>query len=258
MDTGRGILSVIPLRAEPSHRSEMVSQLLFGESFIINEIKEDWWHITCHLDHYQGWVTAHQALPVSLQNEPLSTRPTVLTYEPVLRASSITRSMLLFMGSSLTLGNHKEFIYRDETYTYHGRITDDGQPENGEARLIEAAMMLLDTPYLWGGRTAAGIDCSGFVQLLYKLIGIALKRDAWMQAAQGEDVYFIYEARAGDLAFFQNDNGDIVHVGMLLNNHQIIHAHGRVRMDSIDQQGIYDNEGRKYTHHLRLIKRMLP
>jgi len=219
---------------------------------------EEWYHITSHLDHYQGWIAAHQASLFATQNDPMSTRPSVLTYEPVLRASSITRSMLLFMGSSLTLGSHKEFVCVDETYTYHGRITDHILPENEVATLIEAAMMLLDTPYLWGGRTVAGIDCSGFVQLLYKLIGIALQRDARMQASQGEDVYFIYEARAGDLAFFQNDNGDIVHVGMLLNNHQIIHAHGRVRMDSIDQQGIYDNVRRKYTHHLRLIKRMLP
>jgi gamma-D-glutamyl-L-lysine dipeptidyl-peptidase len=115
----------------------------------------------------------------------------------------------------------------------------------------------LNSPYLWGGKTPFGIDCSGFTQMAYKLAGIKLRRDAWQQAEQGHTINLLEETEPGDLAFFDNDEGNIVHVGIILRDHKIIHAAGKVRIDSIDHYGINNKELKKYTHKLRLIKRMV-
>ena len=115
----------------------------------------------------------------------------------------------------------------------------------------------LDTPYLWGGKSAFGIDCSGFVQQVYKMFGIKLLRDAYLQAEQGVPVQNLAQSKLGDLAFFKNENGRIVHVGMLLENHKIVHASGNVRIDIIDENGIINSETGKRTHQLSLIKRMI-
>jgi cell wall-associated NlpC family hydrolase len=123
--------------------------------------------------------------------------------------------------------------------------------------IAENAYMYLHSPYLWGGRTPFGIDCSGFTQMVYKLAGIKLKRDAWQQAEQGSLIHLVDEARQGDLAFFDNDEGRIIHVGIVLPNNKIIHASGKVRLDSLDHHGIFNQETKKYTHNLRLIKRFV-
>ena len=121
--------------------------------------------------------------------------------------------------------------------------------------VTDAAMFFMNAPYLWGGRSVFGIDCSGFTQMVFRQFGIRLKRDAWQQAEQGELLGFIQEARAGDLAFFDNEEGRITHVGIMLNNNRIIHASGKVRIDTIDTQGIFNKDLNKYTHKLRIVKR---
>ncbi len=126
-----------------------------------------------------------------------------------------------------------------------------------KSRLKKNAISYLNAPYLWGGKSPFGIDCSGFVQMVYKLSGIFLKRDAAQQAQQGELVNFIHETQLGDLAFFENDEGNFVHVGIILDNEHIIHASGKVRIDKIDHNGIYNEQSRRYTHKLRLIKRII-
>ncbi|MFI5159591.1 MAG: C40 family peptidase, partial [Sphingobacteriales bacterium] len=100
-----------------------------------------------------------------------------------------------------------------------------------------------------------GIDCSGFVQAVFKLHGTKLKRDASQQAEQGSLIESLEEARLGDLAFFKNADGRVVHVGIMLNNKQIIHASGKVKIDSIDEDGIYSEELKRHTHTLHSIKR---
>jgi len=110
---------------------------------------------------------------------------------------------------------------------------------------------------LWGGRSPFGIDCSGFTQMVYKLCGMPLKRDAWMQAEQGQDIHLLDETQPGDLAFFDNEEGRIIHVGILTTKNRIIHASGKVRLDSIDHQGIFNSETKRYTHNLRLLKRLI-
>ena len=119
------------------------------------------------------------------------------------------------------------------------------------------AELFLETPYLWGGRSVAGVDCSGFIQVVFKAAGIPLHRDAWQQSEQGNLIHFVNESRPGDLAFFENEEGKISHAGIILYDNRIIHAHGKVRVDALDHYGIYNEERKKYSHKLRLIKRMI-
>jgi cell wall-associated NlpC family hydrolase len=142
----------------------------------------------------------------------------------------------------------QEYLFESETQV----IPDSPQPDN----IIRTAMEYLNTPYLWGGRSPFGIDCSGFTQIVFRICGIPLKRDAVLQAQHGEMISFINEALPGDLAFFENSVGNITHTGILTGSGKIIHASGRVRIDSVDHHGIYDSETDRYTHTLRVIKRI--
>ena len=123
--------------------------------------------------------------------------------------------------------------------------------------IIKTAFLYMNAPYLWGGKTPLGIDCSGFTQMVYRINGYKLLRDASQQAAQGEALSFIEESEPGDLAFFDDEEGKIVHVGIILKENYIIHAHGKVRIDRLDHSGIYNVEKRKHTHKLRVIKKIV-
>ena len=123
--------------------------------------------------------------------------------------------------------------------------------------IVNTGLLYLNTPYLWGGKTPFGIDCSGFTQMVYKLNGFNILRDASQQASQGDALSFIEESSPGDLAFFDNNEGDIIHVGIIMENHRIIHAHGKVRIDLLDHSGIYNVDTQKHSHKLRVIKRIV-
>lgn len=144
-----------------------------------------------------------------------------------------------------------------ERYKIEGTVVIPGKNKFDD-EVIKTAGSYLNTPYLWGGRSPYGIDCSGFTQMVFKQFGIRLKRDAWQQAGQGEVVDFLQSAKAGDLAFFDNDEGKISHIGIMVDNSQVMHASGKVRTDIIDNQGIYNEEMKRYTHKLRIIKRFSP
>ena len=153
----------------------------------------------------------------------------------------------LVLGSSLNglaLLNH----------TYDGRIIEGQKPKNN---LVKTAFLYLNSPYLWGGKTPFGIDCSGFTQMVYKLNGYKLLRDASQQATQGDALSFIEESEPGDLAFFDNNEGHITHVGIIMEDHYIIHAHGKVRIDRLDHSGIYNVDRNLHTHKLRVIKKIV-
>jgi gamma-D-glutamyl-L-lysine dipeptidyl-peptidase len=252
-------LSLVPLRAEASDKSEMTSQLLFGDHFKVLEQTEKWVRIQTAFDDYQGWIDNKQFLAVKKETYDQSNALQALTglqvYHPVMKQHS--REMLrLVAGSSLPVYNGSDCTLEGDVY----KLSDIGfepDPAKFYDQVVESAKFYLHTPYLWGGRSVFGIDCSGFSQMVYKLCGVALKRDAWQQAMQGETVDFIQEARAGDLAFFDNEEGRIIHVGIMLADQQIIHASGKVKIDRIDSQGIYSADLQRYTHKLRIIKRLV-
>jgi cell wall-associated NlpC family hydrolase len=253
-------LSLVPLRAEPADKSEMISQLLFGDRFEVLEQTEKWARIQTAFDDYQGWMDIKQFRPVKKETydrlNALAAITGLKVYHPVTKQNS-GEILRLVAGSSLPFYNkEKESILEADVY----KLSESAfQPDraNFYDNVVETAKFYLHTPYLWGGRSVFGIDCSGFSQMVYKLCGVALKRDAWQQALQGETVDFIQEAKAGDLAFFDNEEGRIIHVGMMLADQHIIHASGRVKIDTLDSQGIFSADLQRYTHKLRIIKRLV-
>ena len=239
MEYGICTQSAIAMRKENSHASEMVSQLLYNELYVKLDKKSEWILIRTELDQYEGWIPAKQHHPIN-ENE------------------------------FLQLKDSKLLIINQPVANYKGRIVSFGTPlfEPAECAaempqaflpqtIIDNARKLLGAPYLWGGRTMMGIDCSGFVQLCARSAGLLLPRDASQQINCGELVYFLQETQPGDLAFFGNENGAITHVGIIIGNEQIIHASGEVRIDYLDQTGIFNKERNMHTHQLVGIKRMI-
>lgn len=249
-------LSIVPVRLEPADSSEQVTQLLFGDLFDIIENRKKWLRIKITFDGYEGWIDAKQALEISkAEMESLETITAALTYDTVqmVDLGGISTTQLIVQGSSLYNYKDGKFTWLGNPVSYSGEIA---AKSSSKADLIDIAFSYLNAPYLWGGRTPFGIDCSGFSQIVYKLAGHAIPRDASQQALLGEPLSFIEEAEPGDLAFFDNTEGKIVHVGILLANNYIIHASGKVRIDRLDQHGIYNNEARTHTHRLRVIKKI--
>lgn len=247
-------LAIVPVRLEPNHRSEMVSQLLFGEHFEIIEKTKGWVKIKIQFDGYEGWIDEKQFQPISeTEFQKISETSIVLSSDLIEYVSG--KDNLLF---PVPLGSSLSFLYIPQTntseFTFEGLKTFDKKPKS---EILKTAFMYLNTPYLWGGKTPFGIDCSGFVQMVYKLNGYALLRDASQQATQGEVLSFIEEAEAGDLAFFDNEEGKITHVGILMNDNYIIHAHGKVRIDRLDHLGIMNVDTKRHTHKLRVIKKII-
>ncbi len=252
-------LSVVPCRAEASDRSELVSQLLFGELFTITRTEEKWVRIRTHIDGYESWIDAKQYLPVDATAfEGLTQRPAVCAADLVQLVKSDRNASLtpILAGSSLPNYHRGHVAFADEGFDFDGDICIPGEGELLDT-LVDNAMTFRNAPYLWGGRSAFGIDCSGLTQVVYKMSGIYLKRDAYQQAEQGHGLSFVEEARPGDLAFFDNSEGKIIHVGMIVGPNTIIHASGKVRVDKLDHQGIHNVDTNRYTHSLRLIKRII-
>jgi len=249
------LLLAIPVRKEPSHRSEMVSQLLFGEYAELGEEDGDFVKVKCLYDEYEGWVQANQ-LTVVTPEQVLSTNKYIgLEVDEVL-VNAWCRNMP-FGTAVYEATNQKEGImFGSSRVDYHvSAIWNSIEKKIDEDALSQIANIYLDTPYLWGGKSLYGIDCSGFAQQTFKMFGIKLLRDAWQQATQGEEVKSIEETKAGDLAFFQNEKGRITHVGIIWKGNKILHASGKVRSDTLDKEGIMNFERGKRTHHLHSIRR---
>jgi gamma-D-glutamyl-L-lysine dipeptidyl-peptidase len=251
-------VSVAAMRKEASHRSEMVSQLLFGEFGYVMEQSTDFVRIKCLYDGYEGWVALNQ---VTFVNADAVTETTVYTdaeLSPVLvkgsdamQVSYATPVYTRVGGSnSLSIGPY-EFAYPETPKQW-----DASKMPFTAANIRAVANKYMHTAYLWGGRSIYGLDCSGFVQQVYKMFDIRLLRDAHLQADQGVSVEKLADARIGDAAFFHNDAGRIIHVGILLSNNEIIHASGKVRIDTIDEEGIINQETGQRTHNLTCIRRM--
>jgi hypothetical protein len=242
------------VRKEPNHRSEMVNQLLFGETVHVLEEKDEWFLVKSLYDGYEGWLTYHLLAEVS---EEVATMP--LDYVAIGDLNIVLVNgmpMKIPMGSHLTGYNAQTGGLWTDDMQYLGGVKNTKGVFDGSS-LVKWALHWHNAPYLWGAKTIMGIDCSGFAQTVFKLVGIKLLRDAWQQQGQGKEVKKLSSAREGDLAFFSNEQDRIVHVGIVMNNSQIIHASGRVRIDPIDEAGIVNSETGKRTHKLHSIRRMI-
>lgn len=247
-------LAIIPVRAEASDRSEQVTQLLFGEHFKIIEMTAKWAQVELAYDNYIGWIDVKQYQPITEEYyDILNNTPIVLNADLVEYITTPNNQL-----TSITLGASLSFLDNEEIntskYSFEGIKVCGEKPKS---ELIKTAFMYLNAPYLWGGKTPFGIDCSGFTQMVYKLNGYKLLRDASEQATQGDALSFIEESEPGDLAFFDNEEGNIIHVGIMMENNYIIHASGKVRIDRLDHLGIYNAETNRHTHKLRVIKKVI-
>ncbi|MEZ4803136.1 MAG: C40 family peptidase [Gelidibacter sp.] len=242
-------LSIVPLKLEPSDTSELVSQVLYGEFFKVLEQRKSWSKIRLAYDKYEGWIDNKQYIEIShddynsLKNSSLKLSSDLVEFVQ----DGDGKLHTIPLGSTL---NGLELL----NHQHDGNFEEGIKPKK---HLLDTAFNYLNAPYLWGGKTPFGIDCSGFTQMVYKLNGYRLLRDASQQATQGVALSFIEESEPGDLAFFDNEEGRIVHVGIIMEDNYIIHAHGKVRIDRLDHSGIYNVDKRLHTHKLRVIKKII-
>ncbi len=252
-------VSIMPLRAEADDRSEMVSQVLFGETMYVVEMRANWARVQLTTDQYEGWVDPKQFTVIDdVELNRINTAEQFYTTDlvQILTHTKSKQIIPLVMGSHLPGLRNGKLELAGEKYTFDGQFVS-AKKKATRKRILENAMMYINAPYLWGGKTPFGIDCSGFTQTVFKVSGIMLKRDASQQVMQGDTVNFITDAFAGDLAFFDNEEGNIIHVGILLGDNKIIHASGKVRIDAVDHHGIFNVDTRQYSHKLRIIKSYL-
>ena len=238
----------------------MVTQILFGEHYKIIEERSKWVKIRMAYDKYECWIDRKQSFEVSAEvydGVEKQGAKMVSTELVAICKNNLTNEFTpILMGSALPHLDGNRGGWGDFSFTFDGQKANSSAKPN-KASILQHAFMYINAPYLWGGRGPFGIDCSGFSQMVYELAGKKLPRDAYQQAEIGQTLSFVEEAEDGDLAFFDNEEGHIIHVGILLNENEIIHASGKVRIDKIDHQGIFNVDTGKYSHKLRLIKKIL-
>lgn len=247
-------LSIIPVRKEPSDISEMTTQLLFGETFQLIEEVQKWSYVKITYDNYEGWI----------DNKVIK----LISEDDFIQINSNSEIAAQNLSNIIILKNEQIIVPAGSTFPNYDKTTrtfrigennyqlTDMYTENLKD-IVSLSMQYLNCPYLWGGKNPFGIDCSGFVQIIYKILGVKLPRNASQQVSLGKTISFISETKPGDLAFFDDEEGNITHVGIILNTNEIIHSSGKVRIDKLDQQGINNLELKKYTHKLRVIKRTM-
>ena len=260
MNYGISSLSLIPVRKEPSEKSEMVTQVLFGEHFEIKEEMVGWSNVVLAYDGYEGWIDSkmithiHLRTLKKLERKPYAVSGDIISLIPV----NEDQNLMLVAGSTLPVWRPylKEFTVNRDTYKSAGEVFY-GNHKDLRGVVIKQALKYFNAPYLWGGRSPFGIDCSGFTQIIYKMVGLKIPRDSSQQVKLGRALSFVDEAEPGDLAFFDDEEGNIVHVGIIWKRNKIIHASGKVRIDNVDQFGIFNVDLKRYTHKMRVMKKII-
>ncbi|MGI9533199.1 NlpC/P60 family protein [Lutimonas sp.] len=255
MEFGICHLNFIALRKEASDQSEMVSQILFGETFQVLIDEGEWLKVHLDYDFYEGWVLKKQTTELSKETyQQVLDEDTTCSDEMATFIEDDKKQLqILTLGACLPEYKNGQFKIGEKSYSFDGDILSGRMPKH---HLVSTAYKFVNTPFLWGGRTVFGVDCSGFTQMVYKINGYQLFRDAHQQASQGEVLSFIEECEPGDLAFFDNEDGEIIHTGIVLANNYIIHCNGKVRIDRLDSSGIYNVDTHRHTHKLRVMKQL--
>lgn len=257
LDFGVCRLSLVPVRAESNDKAELTTQLLFGEHYEVLSTSKDkkWLKIRIHFDQYEGWLDAKQHHSITKEHFDYINRADFKI------TTDITTSILynkiplaILMGSIIPISG-SELFKMEEQFAFNGESKSLGQKRDAEFLKL-TAKKYLNAPYQWGGKSPFGIDCSGFVQLVFKINGYRLLRDAAQQAKQGKAVSF-KEVHAGDLVFFKCKEDKIVHVGIFLSDDKIIHASGKVRIDHLTEEGILHSESKVFTHSFSHARRIL-
>jgi gamma-D-glutamyl-L-lysine dipeptidyl-peptidase len=261
MRYGISNLSIVPVRSEPREKSEMCTQILFGEHYTIMEENARWCQIKLAFDGYEGWIDRKMVNETDEQDFlQLAEIPRIVTTDVfnIVQPAGGYSNFLIVAGSSLPHFNKEARTFRigNIDYSIQGNSITNIQ-RNVREVIIENALKYFNAPYLWGGRSPFGIDCSGFSQVLYKMAGLAIPREAVQQAMMGDNLTFVEEALPGDLAFFDNEDGTIIHVGVIWEKNKIIHSSGKVRIDNVDHFGIFNIDTGRYTHQMRLMRRLI-
>lgn len=275
------LFSTAPVRAEAAHRSEMTNQLLFGDTYHIIAQHDNWARISSDHDGYEGWLDKQQISPLSeTEYQQIIAAPKHIALDIANTINTEGMRFLIPIGSTLPNYNAatRLFSIDNRIYRYNGKTIapihpatppnpqqdaadKPNLPQNDQlhTQIVQFAKKYLHTPYLWGGRSPFGIDCSGFTQVCAKLCGISIQRDAHQQALQGNLITHLNQAQLGDLAFFSPvpSTDRITHVGIICGRHHIIHASGEVRIDTINEQGIFNHPMKNYTHCLKTLRRLL-
>ena len=261
MRYGTSNLSIVPVRSEPREKSEMCTQILFGEHYTIIEENAKWCRVKLAFDGYEGWIDRKMVNEIEEHVfGELEEIPRIVTTDVfnIIQPDGVYNNFLIVAGSSLPHFNkvNRTFKIGNVGYSIQGNNIAGADLDIREV-IIENALKYFNAPYLWGGRTPFGIDCSGFSQVLYKMAGLIIPRDASRQALIGTNLTFVEEALPGDLAFFDNEEGAITHVGVIWEKNKIIHSSGKVRIDNIDHFGIFNIDTGRYTHQMRLMRRLI-
>lgn len=250
--------SVVAVRSGASDKSEMVSQLLFGEMVEVLETKGKQWHkIRCINDSYIGWVAYNQLHSITPSEYKNYKENYAYNLELMQPAIGQEHYLPITIGARLPAFDGLRFQLGEQYFSFSGQAVFPKDIQIHADLICKIARRYLYAPFLWGGRSPMGIDGAGLTQMVYQISGIALPREPIAQLDYGEIVDFAEQSLPGDLAFFENRNGRIVHVGIMLSDQQIIHAHGCVRIDQLDHHGLYNIDTKRYTHRLRVIKRLL-
>ena len=252
-------LSSAAVRNSPSHKSEMISQMLFGETVEILETKgRQWARVRFSDDNFIGWVALHQIEPITPTEWTAYQQQFAFVLDPWNTVRHDQFFLPLGLGARLPLFDGIRFQLGEKAFTFSGQAVFPQDIQSSGDMILKLARRYMNVPFLWGGRSSMGVDSPGMIQVVYRMAGINLPRESFQQVLIGETVDFAEQAQPGDLAFFENRLERITHTGIVLPDGQVLHVYGKVRVDTLDHYGIYNHELEKYTHKLRIIRRVMP